>query len=75
MIRNKKYSEAKVLGKYNTILDGTIFQKAHYEVGKESRDRRKDDMVYSNVRAKINIIWNGSIANECEMIKNENKKK
>ena len=35
MIRNKTYENAKVLGKYNCALDGSRFQKAHYEISKE----------------------------------------
>ncbi len=56
MIRNKIYEDAKILGKYNLVLDATRFQKAHYEISKEwlhETKERKNDMVLVNVRIKI----------------------
>ena len=35
VIRNKTYYDAKILGKYNLVLDGTRFQKAHYQISDE----------------------------------------
>ena len=42
MLRNKVYSNEKVLGKYNCALDASRFQKAHYEVGKEWLSETKE---------------------------------
>lgn len=56
MIRNKTYYDSKILGKYNLILDGTRFQKAHYEISPEwlhETKERKDNMVFVNVRIKV----------------------
>lgn len=56
MFRNKIYYNSKVLGKYNLILDGTRFQKAHYEISPEwlheTKDR-KNNLVFVYVRIKI----------------------
>ena len=57
MIRNKIYYDSKILGKYNLILDGTRFQKAHYEIGPEwlyETKERKNNMVFVNVGIKVN---------------------
>lgn len=57
MIRSKIYYDSKILGKYNLILDGTRFQKAHYEISPEwlyETKERKNDMVSVDVRIKIN---------------------
>lgn len=56
MIRNKMYYDAKILGKYNLVLDATRFQKAHYEISPEwlsETKERKNDMVFVNVRIKV----------------------
>ena len=57
MIRNKIYYDSKILGKYNLILDGTRFQKAHYEISPEwlyETKERKNNMVFVDVRIKVN---------------------
>ncbi len=57
MIRNKIYYDSKILGKYNLILDGTRFQKAHYEISPEwmhETKERKNNMVFVNVGIKVN---------------------
>lgn len=57
MFRNKMYYDSKVLGKYNLILDGTRFQKAHYEISTEwlyETKERKNNMVSVDVRIKVN---------------------
>ena len=57
MIRNKIYYGSKILGKYNLILDGTRFQKAHYEISPEwlyETKERKNNMVSVDVRIKVN---------------------
>ena len=56
MIRNKIYNDSKILGKYNLILDGTRFQKAHCEISPEwlhETKERKNNMVFVNVRIKV----------------------
>ena len=55
MIRNKIYDEAKILEKYNLVLDAIRFQKAQYEVSPEwlhETKERKNDMVFINKRYK-----------------------
>lgn len=42
VIRNKTYYDAKILGKYNLVLDGTRFQKAHYQISDEWLNETKD---------------------------------
>lgn len=57
MIRNKIYYDSKILGKYNLILDGTRFQKAHYEISPEwlhETKERKNNMVSVYARIKVN---------------------
>ena len=57
MIRNKIYNDSKILGKYNLILDGTRFQKGHYEISPEwlhETKERKNNMVSVYVRIKVN---------------------
>ena len=57
MIRNKIYEDSKILGKYNLVLDAVRFQKAQYEINPEwlhETKERKNDMVFVNVRIKIN---------------------
>ena len=57
MIRNKIYEESKILGKYNLVLDRVRFQKAQHEISSEwlhETKERKNDMVFVNVRTKIN---------------------
>ena len=46
-----------MLGKYNLILDGARFQKAHYEISPEwlyETKERKNNMVSVDVRIKVN---------------------
>ena len=72
MLRNKVYENEKVLGKYNVVLDGTRFQKAHYEVGKEWLSETKD----GKTNWYISMLELKLVANEMaislmsEMIKN-----
>ena len=57
MIRNKIYEDSKILGKYNLALDGVRVQKAHREISPEwlhETKERKNDMVFVNVRIKVN---------------------
>ena len=56
MFRNKIYYDSKILGKYNLILDGTRFQKAHYEVSPEwlhETKERKNNMVFVYAGIKV----------------------
>ena len=58
MIRNKIYEDSKILGKYNLVLDAVRFQKAQHEINPEwlhETKERKNDMVFVDVRIKINI--------------------
>ena len=56
MIRNKTYYDSKILEKYNLILDGIRFKKAHYEVSPEwlhETKERENIMVciYAGIKA------------------------
>lgn len=77
MIRNKTYENSKIMGKYNLILDGTRFQKAHYEVSKEwLSDTKEGKTTWYLSMLDLKLIANNmaiSIMNE--MINNEDKKK
>ena len=76
MIRNKIYEESKILGKYNLVLDGTRFQKAHYEINKEwlkETIEGKTIWYISMLELKL-VVHNMAISIMNEMIKNEDKK-
>ena len=42
MIRNKTFESGKEYGKYNIVIDGTRFKKAHYEASPEWLSQTKD---------------------------------
>lgn len=77
MIRNKIYEDSKILGKYNLIIDGSRFQKAHYEISKEWLSQTKEGKTTWYISMlEMKLVANAmavSIMNE--MIKNEDKKK
>lgn len=77
MIRNKIYQDAKVLGKYNLVIDATSFQKAHYEVSKEwLSETIEGNTTYYLSMLDLKLVANNmaiSIINE--MIRNEDKGK
>ena len=74
MIRNKIYEDSKILGKYNLVSDGTRFQKAHNEVGKECLNETKEEIkltLWEN-----NIEYRGKRINVIRQItKNKETKK
>ena len=77
MIRNKIYEDSKILGKYNLVLDGVRFQKAHYEISKEWLNETKEGNTtwyLSMLELKL-VANNMAISLMNEMIKNEDKKK
>ena len=76
MIRNKVYEEEKVLGKYNILLDGSRFQKAHYEVSPEWLSQTSDGKTtwYLAMLEMKLVAKNMAISLMHEMIKNEDKK-
>jgi len=53
IIRNKVYELWKVLGKYNCLLDGTRFQKAHYRISEEWLSQTKDGKTTWYIRNEI----------------------
>ena len=76
IIRNKFFEESKVMGKYNCVIDGTRFQKAHYEVSKDWLYETKDGLTnwYLSM-LDMKIVANGmAISLMNEMINNEDKK-
>ena len=76
MIRNKIYEDSKILGKYNLVLDGVRFQKAHYEISKEWLNETKEGNTtwyLSMLELKL-VANNMAISLMNEMIKNEDKK-
>ena len=77
MIRNKTYENAKVLGKYNCALDGSRFQKAHYEISKEWLSEIKEGKTnWYIAMLELKLVANSmAISLMSEMIKNEDKKK
>ncbi len=77
MIRNKTYKDIKVMEKYNLALDGTRFQKANYEVGKEWLSETKDGKTtwYLSMLDLKLVGNNMAIPIMSEMINNEDKKK
>ena len=76
MLRNKVYEEEKVLGKYNTLLDGSRFQKAHYEISPEWLSQTKDGKTtwYLAILEMKLVAKNMAISLMHEMIRNEDKK-
>ena len=77
MIRNKIYADAKVMGKYNVVLDATRFQKANQELSKEWLSQTRDDKTTWYVAMlEMKLIANEmAVSWMSEMIKNEDKKK
>ena len=77
MLRNKTYENSKVLGKYNFILDGTRFQKAHHKVSKEWLSQTRDGKTTWYISMlELKLVANlMAISIMSEMIKNEDKKK
>lgn len=76
MLRNKVYEEEKVLGKYNMLLDGSRFQKAHYEVSPEWLSQTSDGKTtwYLAILEMKLVAKNMAISIMSEMIRNEDKK-
>lgn len=77
MIRNKVYEDSKVLGKYNMLLDGSRFQKAHYEVSPEWLSQTKEEKTtwYLSMLEMKLVANQMAVSIMNEMIKNEDKKK
>lgn len=77
MIRNKVYEDSKILGKYNMLLDGSRFQKSHYEVSPEWLNQKKDGKTTWYVAMlELKLVANlMAVSIMSEMIKNEDKKK
>ena len=76
MLRNKKYEDSKILGKYNLVIDATRFQKAHYEVSQEWLNETKEGKTtwfLSMLELKL-VSNNKAVSMMSEMIKNEDKK-
>ena len=77
MIRKRTYEKSKVLGKYNLALDGTRFQKAHYEIGKDWLSETKEGKTtwYLSM-LDLKLVGNDmAISLVSEMINNEDRKK
>ena len=76
MIRNKIYEDSKILGKYNIVIDGTRFQKAHYEVSPEWLSQTKEGKTtwYLSMLEMKLIAKEMAISIMSEMIKNEDKR-
>lgn len=77
MLRNKTYEDAKVLGKYNILLDGSRFQKAHYEISQEWLSQTKEGKTtwYLAILEMKLVANRMAISIMNEMIKNEDKQK
>ena len=76
MIRNKVYEEEKEMGKYNCVIDGTRFQKAHYEVSKDwLKETKEGKTTWYLSMLEMKLIAKGmAISIMSEMINNEDKK-
>lgn len=76
MIRNKVYEAWKVLGKYNCLLDGTRFQKAHYRISEEWLSQTKDGKTtWYIAMLEMKLVANSmAISLMNEMIRNEDKR-
>lgn len=77
MLRKKVYENSKILGKYNLILDGTRFQKAHYEVSKEWLSQEKEGKTTWYISMlELKLVANSmAVSLMNEMIKNDDKLK
>lgn len=77
MIRNKTYEGAKILGKYNLLIDGSRFQKAHYEISPEWLSQTKEGKTtWYLAMLEMKLVANQmAISIMSEMIKNEDKRK
>ena len=77
MIRNKIYENGKVMGKYNSPIDGSRFQKSHYEISKDWLSETKEGKTnwYISV-LELKLVANGmAVSLMSEMINNADKKK
>lgn len=76
ILRKKVYENSKVLGKYNLVLDGTRFQKSHYEVSKDWMSQTKDGITtYYVAVEEAKLVANGmAISLGNELIKNSDGK-
>ena len=76
IMRNKFFEKNKVMGKYNCPIDGTRFQKAHYEIGKEWLSETKEGKtIWYLSMLDLKLIANGMVISLMnEMINNEDKK-
>lgn len=76
MLRNKFFEEGKVMGKYNCPLDGTRFQKAHYEISKDwMKETKEGKTIYYLSMLEMKLVAKGmAISLMSEMINNEDKK-
>lgn len=77
MIRNKTYENDKILGKYNTIIDGTRFQKAHYKISDEwLKETKEGKTTWYLSMLDMKLVANKmAISIMSEMINNEDRKK
>ncbi len=76
ILRSKFFSQNKVMGKYNCPLDGTRFQKGHYEISKDWLSQTKEGKTtwYLSM-LDLKIVANGmAISLMSEMINNGDKK-
>lgn len=76
MLRNKFFEGEKVMGKYNCAIDGTRFQKAHYEVSKDwLKETKEGKTTWYLSMLEMKLIAKGmAISLMSEMINNEDKK-
>ena len=75
MLRNKTYENSKILGKYNVLLDGTRFQKAHYPISEEWLSQTKEGITtWYIAMLELKVAVNNMAVSICsEMIRNEDK--
>lgn len=76
MLRNKVYEKSKVFGKYNLLLDGSRFQRAHYQISEEWLSQTKDGkttwyIAILELKLAANLM---AVSMMNEMIKNKDKK-
>lgn len=76
IFRNKFFSQSKVMGRYNCVMDATRFQKGNCEISKDWLSQTKNgETTWYLAMLDIKIVANGAaISLMNEMINNEDKK-
>ena len=76
MLRSKKFQESKILGRYNTVIDGVTFQKSHRKISDEWLSKTiNGETTYNISMLDMKLVVNDmAISLKNEMIRNKDMK-